>query len=116
MPAALASSIAYWINGLSTTVSISFGIALVAGRMRVPRPATGNTALRTCLCMYLLGCGCHAGDAANAIDLYRPARQPLLAAPALNVRNPQFIQCKAVLSSRHRSIAGGRCGPALTVQ
>src|SRR3954471_6815434 len=27
-------------------VSISFGIALVAGRTRVPRPATGNTALR----------------------------------------------------------------------
>src|SRR5204863_8854446 len=47
MPAALASSIAYWISGLSTTVSISFGIALVAGRKRVPSPATGNTALRT---------------------------------------------------------------------
>jgi hypothetical protein len=27
-------------------VSISFGIALVAGRTRVPRPATGKTALR----------------------------------------------------------------------
>jgi hypothetical protein len=35
-----------WINGLSTIVSISFGIALVAGRTRVPRPATGKTALR----------------------------------------------------------------------
>src|SRR5947207_16027817 len=51
MPAALASSIAYWISGLSTTGSISFGTALVAGRMRVPRPATGNTALRTGFCM-----------------------------------------------------------------
>src|SRR5205085_4273358 len=47
MPAALASSIAYWISGLSTTGSISFGIALVAGRNQVPSPATGNTALRT---------------------------------------------------------------------
>ena len=47
MPAAAASSTAYWINGLSTIGSISFGIALVAGRKRVPRPATGNTALRT---------------------------------------------------------------------
>src|SRR6202045_2972317 len=46
MPAALASSIAYWISGLSTTGSISFGIALVAGRKRVPRPATGKMALR----------------------------------------------------------------------
>src|SRR5207244_3750669 len=54
MPAALASSIAYWISGLSTTGSISFGIALVAGRKRVPSPATGNTALRTGLGMKLL--------------------------------------------------------------
>src|SRR5882757_11107417 len=44
MPAAMASSTAYWISGLSTTGSISFGLALVAGRNRVPRPATGNTA------------------------------------------------------------------------
>src|SRR6185312_7412471 len=54
MPAAFASSNAYWMSGLSTTVSISFAIALVAGRMRVPSPATGNTALRTGLCMVLL--------------------------------------------------------------
>ena len=47
MPAACASSTAYWISGLSTTGSISLGIALVAGRNRVPRPPTGKTALRT---------------------------------------------------------------------
>ena len=47
MPAATASSTAYWISGLSTTGSISLGIALVAGRKRVPMPATGKTALRT---------------------------------------------------------------------
>src|SRR5713101_7027763 len=46
MPASLASSTTYWISGLSTMVSISLGIALVAGRTRVPRPATGKTALR----------------------------------------------------------------------
>src|SRR5579883_1053976 len=45
-PAARASSTAYWIRGLSTTGSISFGLALVAGRNRVPRPATGKTAVR----------------------------------------------------------------------
>ena len=44
-PAATASSTTYWIAGLSTTGSISFGIALVAGRNRVPRPAAGMTAL-----------------------------------------------------------------------
>ena len=43
-PAATASSTTYWMAGLSTTGSISFGIALVAGRKRVPRPATGMTA------------------------------------------------------------------------
>ncbi len=44
-PAASASSTAYWIKGLSTTGSISLGLALVAGKKRVPRPATGNTAV-----------------------------------------------------------------------
>src|SRR5689334_1139899 len=32
------------MSGLSTMGSISLGLALVAGRNRVPRPATGNTA------------------------------------------------------------------------
>src|SRR5262245_15747733 len=47
MPAATASSTAYWMSGLSTTGSISLGLALVAGRNRVPIPATGKTALVT---------------------------------------------------------------------
>src|SRR5687768_11677389 len=46
-PAATASSTTYWIAGLSTTGSISFGCAFVAGRNRVPRPAAGMTALVT---------------------------------------------------------------------
>ena len=46
MPASRASSTTCWISGRSTTGSISFGIALVAGRKRVPRPATGKMALR----------------------------------------------------------------------
>src|SRR5262245_13652496 len=45
-PAATASSITYWMIGLSTSGSISFGCALVAGRKRVPSPAAGKTALR----------------------------------------------------------------------
>src|SRR6476659_3973417 len=47
MPAATASSTAYWMSGLSTTGSISLGEALVAGRNRVPIPATGKTAFVT---------------------------------------------------------------------
>src|SRR3984885_13201601 len=46
MPASLASPKKNLISGFSTTVSISFGIAWVAGNTRVPRPATGKTALR----------------------------------------------------------------------
>ena len=38
------SSTACWISGLSSQGSISLGIALVAGRNRVPSPATGKTA------------------------------------------------------------------------
>src|ERR1700752_3341053 len=53
-PAASASSTAYWISGLSTTGSISLGLAFVAGRKRVPRPATGNTAVRMALLQVLI--------------------------------------------------------------
>src|SRR5450755_2339145 len=60
MPASLASSTTYWISGLSTMVSISFGIALVAGRTRVPRPATGKTALRI-----FIGIGVPLGERAE---------------------------------------------------
>ncbi len=45
--AARASSTTCWITGRSRTGIISLGTALVAGRKRVPRPATGKTALRT---------------------------------------------------------------------
>src|SRR3954462_6332258 len=46
-PDATASSTPYWMIGLSTRGSISFGCALVAGKKRVPRPAAGKNALRT---------------------------------------------------------------------
>ena len=51
MPAARASSIAYWISGRSTSGRISFGTDLVAGRNRVPNPATGKTAFVTLFIM-----------------------------------------------------------------
>ncbi|GIX26608.1 MAG: hypothetical protein KatS3mg123_0489 [Burkholderiales bacterium] len=54
IPAAAASSTAYWMRGLSTMGSISLGLALVAGRKRVPSPATGNTALVIGSMEYLL--------------------------------------------------------------
>lgn len=45
MPLARASSMMYWMVGLSTMGSISLGQALVAGKKRVPKPAAGMTAL-----------------------------------------------------------------------
>ena len=47
IPAARASSIAYWMSGLSTKVIISLGTDFVAGKKRVPKPATGKMALVT---------------------------------------------------------------------
>ena len=44
IPDFTASSTIYWIAGLSTIGSISFGIALVAGKTLVPSPAAGITA------------------------------------------------------------------------
>src|SRR5258706_13091184 len=45
MPESIASSMTYWVIGLSTSGSISLGCAFGAGRKRVPRPAAGKTAL-----------------------------------------------------------------------
>src|SRR5215831_14756677 len=76
------------MTGRSTTVSISLGTALVAGRKRVPRPATGKTALRTRLVILAMvkisgssgvlgmpdGCAtrnCAASTTNNARDLKR---------------------------------------------
>src|SRR5436309_16044205 len=44
IPASTASSITYWMRGLSTSGNISLGWALVAGKKRVPKPAVGKTA------------------------------------------------------------------------
>ena len=55
-PESTASSTTYWMVGLSTSGSISLGWAFVAGRKRVPRPAAGNTALRTLMRPTPFGC------------------------------------------------------------
>src|SRR3989337_1324135 len=48
-PEASASSTPYWMMGVSTSGSISFGCAFVAGRNLVPSPAAGKTAFRIVL-------------------------------------------------------------------
>src|SRR5712691_3735489 len=54
-PASTASSTTYWMAGLSTRGSISFGCDLVAGRNLVPRPAAGMTAFLTFIASLLGG-------------------------------------------------------------
>lgn len=46
IPDAIASSTTYWIAGLSTIGNMALGWAFVAGKNRVPNPATGIMALR----------------------------------------------------------------------
>src|ERR1700719_422598 len=57
IPLAIASSTPYWMVGLSTSGSISFGCALVTGKNLVPRPAAGKIALRTVIFHNLSGVG-----------------------------------------------------------
>src|SRR5690606_4605955 len=54
IPEAIASSTINWIVGLSTIGSISFAIAFVAGKNRVPNPAAGMIAFLTFFISFLL--------------------------------------------------------------
>src|SRR5579871_5676272 len=94
MPAAIASSTAYWISGLSTMGSISFGLALVAGRNRVPRPATGNTAFVTFNMLFTPGSsGGHAcTNAGEERQSGRQARQL-----RVQLTNGRFVFCQPFL-------------------
>src|SRR4051812_29446670 len=74
-PAATASSTTYWIDGLSTTGSISFGWLFVAGKNRVPSPAAGMTAFFSSLRFDVLSC-----EVPTTPRRYPSARGPLVAA------------------------------------
>src|ERR1700690_3904979 len=93
MPAALASSTAYWIRGLSTTGSISFGIALVAGRKRAPRPPTGKMALRTGLIVMLDPCDVKGAFVPQGLHLDNGAagRRRLITQQPV----PRFVQARS---------------------
>src|SRR5215212_2427835 len=79
IPAATASSTPYWMIGLSTRGSISFGCALVAGRNRVPQPAAGKTAFRTRIEPHV-GMGLER-ELARAGEYHRGIAAPLRARP-----------------------------------
>src|SRR5215469_16459509 len=90
MPAWRASSTTCWMSGRSTTGNISLGMALVAGRKRVPRPATGNMALRI---GFMLGWGLEGGsflvsikDGATIYNQWRDKASRHVAIPAIHAR------------------------------
>src|SRR5580765_6806555 len=88
MPAAAASSTAYWISGLSTIGSISLGLALVTGRKRLPMPATGNTAFLSFAAMS---------------ELFQQSEQ-LLLVDHLHAERARLVELAAGLVSRHHVV------------
>src|SRR5688572_1745077 len=68
MPDWMASSTPYWMTGLSTSTSISFGNTFVAGRNLVPRPAAGNTAFRIVRSMGAIVTQVQSPDARSGIS------------------------------------------------
>ena len=89
-PAATASSTTYWMAGLSTTGSISFGVDLVAGRNRVPSPAAGTTALVT---VRRVGSGPVMSPHPNG---HGPAAPFVASRASAGWRNPQQARTPAV--------------------
>ena len=100
----------YSSAGLSTTGSSSFGIAFVAGRKRVPRPAAGITAFFTGMFGTLLPVGAAvshpAPDAPSARERKAQLRRRLLAArgtgvvvdPAVILALPEMQQARVIAS------------------
>src|SRR5215204_5011847 len=68
-----------WMTGRSTTGSISLGMALVAGRNRVPRPATGKTALRIGFMLFRVRGWVEDG---GLLRYRKPCRGPMVAGTA----------------------------------
>src|SRR5262245_52098909 len=80
------------MTGLSTSTSISFGCAFVAGRNRVPRPAAGKTALRT------------------APDMRRSYRSTPPSRGALRRGKPAFARRASARQARLRAVRFGAAG------
>src|SRR5260221_14790765 len=105
-PAASASSITYWMMGLSTRGSISLGCALVAGRKRVPSPAAGKTAFR------IRGMiGCYHSLARGRAVLSSPVAEGVVLDLRWVVENREAVL--AMLRSRGQSLEQIQAWPGL---
>src|SRR6266513_1416337 len=93
MPEWMASSTQYWMFGLSAIGSISLGCALVAGRNRVPRPAAGNTALRTLASIFYSVVRRGAQRQAFLVVLYAAKRAAIPTSAAHQIRNRPLLSC-----------------------
>src|SRR3974390_1478237 len=87
------------MRGRSTTGNISFGMALVAGRKRVPSPATGKTALRMTV-MGLAGAAESGGPCGCLNRVLRKARTRTPHATALRLRQWPLARCRRSLDLR----------------
>src|SRR3990172_13113414 len=83
------------MSGLSTIGIISFGLALVAGRNRLPMPATGNTALVMFRVAVMISC---------LSSLFPPRPRQRKQAGLVQYGDPQFhgpIVLAPRISARH---------------
>src|SRR5919204_4214710 len=111
MPARHASSTTYWIAGLSTTGSISFGCALVAGRNLVPRPAAGMTAFLT----FMRALSRVGAEAYRREACVPPSRNP--SAPAPHVSSEAWrSQRRSTRNGRDRGLGYDRCDAHVRVR
>ncbi len=127
IPAARASSTAYWISGLSTTGSISLAIALVAGRKRVPKAGDRQHGLAQRLdhgCSILvlialpLGAHAHAGrdkrqEAGAGAALHRQAASARDATHVRRGSNPQELRHPSRMSRAWLMRAASQSEPPL---
>src|SRR5262250_2637653 len=95
--------------------SISLGMVFVAGRKRVPSPATGITALRT-----FIGSRCHRWELADKAHLCRCGLRFFAPEPRttgrhrhpLEPRPPETREPPTVDASRVEALAVGQVHPA----
>src|SRR6056297_781252 len=103
IPAPSASSITSWMAGWSPTGNNSFGTAFVAGRNRVPSPAAGKTALRTCMRATI---AFHLRCPPTSTSSSTPARPSRSSRRSTTTRSPSTHIPSRAMSCRSR-----RCSP-----
>src|SRR5438105_4698234 len=107
-PALSASINAWWITGSSPSGSISFGMARVSGRKRVPKPAAGMT-----MRIRVVSSGRHQRAEARVLFRPKPVAEPALRQLDVPVRDHlvlRDIAAKAATLGQAHGQQPLRCG------